>query len=87
MCVCVCVCVCVNKGFFFATCSERVHTLHFARKLGKSANINTAKKTITKPWKAEGSLEARQTAANMAALRDIALDTLHQEERREVEYH
>ena len=31
---------------------------------------------MTKAWKAEGSLEARHTEANMAALREIELETL-----------
>lgn len=43
---------------------------------GNKANTWTAKKTMTKAWKAEGSREAKQTEAKMAALRDMELDTL-----------
>ena len=35
---------------------------------------------MTNAWKAEGSLEARHTEANMAALREIELDTLQEME-------
>ena len=33
---------------------------------------------MTNAWKAEGSLDARHTEANMAALREIELDTLQE---------
>ena len=53
-------------------------TLHFIRTSGKRANTCTAKKTMTKAWKAEGRRDARHTEAKMAALSEMALDTLKQ---------
>ena len=51
-------------------------TFHMALKSGKRENMSTAVDTMTKAWKEEGSREARQMAANMAAFREIELDTL-----------
>ena len=51
-------------------------TLHLTLKSGKRANISTARDTTTNPWKAEGSRDARHTAANIAAFSDTELDTL-----------
>jgi hypothetical protein len=55
-----------------AQSSQGFHTFSLFLVRGPNANTNTANKTVTKTCQTVGRREAKQTEANMAALREMA---------------